>query len=131
MHNPPKLINPRTAIYACGGCLLEFRAIIGHPVCPLCGEVDQAVRLKSTPCKTMNIEYGYEIEARSAELGGGWRLRLLEDGEEMGGGVFPLAPYLSDADGNLFLALDLAYMDAKQVAVEWLDSRPGDDTGPR
>lgn len=52
MHNPPKLINPRTAIYACGGCLLEFRAIIGHPVCPLCGEVDQAVRLKSTSCRT-------------------------------------------------------------------------------
>lgn len=31
----------------------------------------------------------YEINPRPAELGAGWRLRLLEDGEEVGGGVFP------------------------------------------
>ena len=79
----------------------------------------------------MGTDYRYEIEARDSALGGGWRLRLMEDGEEMGGGVFPLAPYLSDADGDLLMALDLAHTDAKQVAVEWLDSRPGDDTGPR
>lgn len=34
--------------------------------------------------------YSYEIDPRAPELGGGWRLRLLEDGEEVGGGVFPL-----------------------------------------
>lgn len=32
----------------------------------------------------------YEINPRPTELGGGWRLRLLEDGEEVGGGVFPV-----------------------------------------
>lgn len=37
------------------------------------------------------MQYSYEITPRSAELGGGWRLRLLEDGEEVGGGVFPVA----------------------------------------
>ena len=31
----------------------------------------------------------YEIEPRRPELGGGWRLRVIEDGEEVGGGVFP------------------------------------------
>ncbi|MFC3279283.1 hypothetical protein ACFOHQ_22380 [Xanthomonas fragariae] len=30
----------------------------------------------------------YEIEPRPIDLGGGWRLRLLQDGEEVGGGVF-------------------------------------------
>jgi hypothetical protein len=32
----------------------------------------------------------YEITPRPVELGGGWQLRLLEDGEEVGGGVFPV-----------------------------------------
>lgn len=32
----------------------------------------------------------YEITPRSADLGGGWKLVLLEDGEEAGGGVFPV-----------------------------------------
>jgi len=34
----------------------------------------------------------YEIDPRPAELGGGWKLRLLEGGEEVGGGVFPADP---------------------------------------
>ena len=33
-----------------------------------------------------------EISARPPELGGGWRLQLIEDGEEVGGGVFPSSP---------------------------------------
>ncbi|MCY0853091.1 hypothetical protein [Cupriavidus sp. D39] len=33
--------------------------------------------------------YRYEIDSRPTELGGGWRLRLFEDGQEAGGGVFP------------------------------------------
>ena len=37
----------------------------------------------------------FEITSRPADLGGGWRLRLLEDGQEAGGGVFPIA----DSDG--------------------------------
>jgi hypothetical protein len=56
--------------------------------------------------------YRYEITARDSALGGGWQLRMLEDGEEVGGGVFPLADYLADADGDLVLALDLAHADA-------------------
>lgn len=36
------------------------------------------------------MKYGYEVLPRAAELGGGWRLRLLEDDIEVGGGVFPL-----------------------------------------
>ena len=35
-------------------------------------------------------EYDYEITPRTLGLGGGWNLRLLENGEEVGGGVFPL-----------------------------------------
>ena len=34
--------------------------------------------------------YGYEIKPRDAALGGGWKLTLLVDGEEAGGGVFPV-----------------------------------------
>lgn len=32
----------------------------------------------------------YEIVPRPADLGGGWKLTLLEDGQEAGGGVFPV-----------------------------------------
>lgn len=33
---------------------------------------------------------GYEIVPRPAALGGGWKLTLWEDGQEAGGGVFPV-----------------------------------------
>jgi hypothetical protein len=77
----------------------------------------------------MGTDYRHEIEARDSALGGGWRLRLLEDGEEVGGGVFPLADYLADADGDLVLALDLAHADAAGVARDWLESRPDSGDG--
>jgi hypothetical protein len=32
----------------------------------------------------------YEILPRPEHLGGGWKLTLIEDGEEAGGGVFPV-----------------------------------------
>ncbi len=35
------------------------------------------------------MRYTYEVNPRPPELGGGWRLRLLDRGEEVGGGVFP------------------------------------------
>jgi hypothetical protein len=38
----------------------------------------------------ITTKYSYQIEPRSIELGGGWRLRLLEDDTEAGGGVFPV-----------------------------------------
>lgn len=78
------------------------------------------------------INYGYAIEPRPADLGGGWRLRLLENGEEVGGGVFPLSAYLSDFpatdDANeREMADKAAYEDALAEASAWLATRPADD----
>lgn len=36
------------------------------------------------------MKCSYEITPRPVELGGGWRLQLIEDGQEVGGGVFPI-----------------------------------------
>ena len=37
----------------------------------------------------MPTEYDYEITPRTLGLGGGWNLRLLENGEEVGGVFSP------------------------------------------
>lgn len=59
-------------------------------------------------------KYGYQIDPRPETLGGGYRLRLLCDGSEVGGGVFP-----ADADGS-----DAeAYEEALAEASAWLASR--------
>jgi hypothetical protein len=58
----------------------------------------------------------YEILPRPAELGGGWRLRLLEKGEEVGGGVFP--PENGTEEG-----MTDAYGDAMAVGEDWLASK--------
>lgn len=63
------------------------------------------------------VKYGYQIDPRPQELGGGWRLRLLEDGEEVGGGVFPAS------DGSKILKA-AAYEDALAEASAWLATRP-------
>lgn len=91
----------------------------------------------------------YEITPRAAELGGGWNLRLLEDGEEVGGGVFPVQAdeaagtwwnglteterawhlqQLTPANAtvaNAYAAYLLveAYTDAETTASEWLEGR--------
>jgi len=52
-------------------------------------------------------EYRYQIEPRPETLGGGWRLRLFVDTEEVGGGVFQ----------------EDEYEDAVDTANEWLSSR--------
>jgi plasmid rolling circle replication initiator protein Rep len=62
----------------------------------------------------------YEISPRAPELGGGWRLRLIEDGEEVGGGVFPPVADIEDAE-QAFVS---AFENAKAEATSWLDSRP-------
>ena len=62
----------------------------------------------------------YEILPRPVELGGGWRLRLLEGDIEVGGGVFPP---MSDDFENPADALQAAYLDAEAEAYAWLDSR--------
>lgn len=70
------------------------------------------------------MKYAYEIKARPVELGSGWKLTLLEDGQEVGGGVFPPA---EDRE-SYKEALEAAFNDAEATAYEWLDSR-GDEDG--
>jgi hypothetical protein len=36
--------------------------------------------------------FGYNLERRRAHQGGGWLVRFIENGTEMGGGVFPAPP---------------------------------------
>ena len=61
-------------------------------------------------------DYEYKVTPRPPALGGGWRLQLLENGEEVGGGVFP------GAAGN---DKDDAYLEAMDEGEEWLLTRPG------
>ena len=94
------------------------------------------------------MQYNYEITPRPAELGGGWRLQLLEDGAEVGGGAFPVLtedPHvgmawwngISESDRAYWLQVAKsarpedarqawreaeAYDDAEQEARSWLDS---------
>lgn len=63
--------------------------------------------------------FSYEITLHPVELGGGWRLRLLEGGEEVGGGVFPPVDGIEDAKE----ALQAAWEDAEAEAYSWLDTR--------
>lgn len=65
------------------------------------------------------MDYSYEITPRPAHLGGGWRLRLLENGVEVGGGVFPP----DDTSETPKDAMQAAFDDAEAEAYAWLDSR--------
>jgi hypothetical protein len=65
------------------------------------------------------MPFSYEITLRPVELGGGWQLRLLEDGLEVGGGVFPPVQEYKDAQDALEAALD----DAEREAYAWLASK--------
>jgi hypothetical protein len=65
------------------------------------------------------VNYSYEILPRPVDLGSGWRLRLLEDGTEIGGGVFPPVEGIEDPKE----ALQAAFDDAESEAYAWLDSR--------
>ena len=94
------------------------------------------------------MKHSYEINPRPVELGGGWQLRLLENGEEAGGGVFPIlddpqagmswwnecsdqerahwlmmAASARPADAHHAYLLAETYADAEATAYEWLDSR--------
>lgn len=65
--------------------------------------------------------HSYQIDPRPADLGGGWRLRLLEGEQEVGGGVFPLSEYATAE--NAEEAASYAYEDALAEASAWLASR--------
>ena len=93
------------------------------------------------------MRYTYEITPRPESHGGGWRLRLHADGEEVGGDVFPaheadpgtVAGWWSTlTDGERLAWLDrsggslpahahrafvraAAYDDAERVARRWLE----------
>lgn len=89
---------------------------------------------------------GFEIVPRPAALGGGWKLTLLEDGQEAGGGVFPvpeesplvgitwwnamtheqrshwqmMAVSAIPADARRAYLLAEAYADARQEGKNWI-----------
>lgn len=71
----------------------------------------------------MRRGYTYSITSRPDALGGGWRLRLLDDGEEVGGGVFPPVEGLDDTEE----ALQAAHNDATDTALDWMNSHASDD----
>jgi hypothetical protein len=64
----------------------------------------------------------YTIRPRPANLGGGWNLKLYEDGQEAGGGVYPVQaadPRAGiDAERNAHLLAD-AYNDAMGDGESW------------
>jgi len=69
-----------------------------------------------------NSRFAYQITPRSDNVGGGYQLKLLEDGQEVGGGVFPIT-----ADTTS----DEAYLQASDSAQEWLQSRGPDSVEAR
>lgn len=92
--------------------------------------------------------YDTEIIPRAAALGGGWRLFLLDNGLEVGGGVFPVTTDAQSATAwwetlnaeqrrywqnklvaadpqrsHLAYLLEEAWFDAVDAAGEWLETR--------
>lgn len=92
--------------------------------------------------------YSYQIKPRPVELGGGWRLQFLENEEEVGGGMFPIAEdpeagmtwwnecgeqerahwlmmaaSARPADAYHAYLLTETYADAESTACRWLTSR--------
>lgn len=57
---------------------------------------------------------GYTIDRRPQSAGGGWRVRLIEDGLEVGGGVFP--EDYEDVESD-------PYQDAVEMASMWMEGR--------
>jgi len=79
--------------------------------------------------------YDYELTPQSSALGGGWLLRLLADGRELGRRVFPPVSSIKDKR----LAAAAAHDDALARVTTWLASieqrppsmrpRPADESG--
>ncbi|MDM5182001.1 hypothetical protein PO883_33035 [Massilia sp. DJPM01] len=62
--------------------------------------------------------YGYELTPQPAALGGGWLLRLLADGQELGRRAFPPVSGIEDKQ----LAAATAHDDALARVTTWLAS---------
>ena len=79
--------------------------------------------------------YKYELTSQASVLGGGWVLRLLVDGQELGRRVFPPVSSIKDKQ----LAAAVAHDDALARVTTWLASlerrpadmlpRPADESG--
>ncbi len=88
------------------------------------GKISTDEMLAMVSGEPTTTEYDYEITPRTLGLGGGWNLRLLENGEEVGGGVFPLPEHCDFRDEKaLQTLLDSLYEDALAEASAWLASR--------
>lgn len=61
-----------------------------------------------------NNRFTYHIDPRSDSVGGGYQLKLMDNGQEVGGGVFPVTDDMTS---------DEAYLQASDAAEEWLQSR--------
>ena len=63
----------------------------------------------------------YEIKPRPTHLGGGWYLKMYQDGEEMGAGVYPL-PELGEPydDDELKFTLDALHGEAMSDGESWM-----------
>ena len=66
-------------------------------------------------------KYSYEIEEHPAELGGGWRLRLLKDGQEVDVRIFLPTYYGNFTDDET--AFQFAQSDARAEGKAWVESR--------
>lgn len=64
------------------------------------------------------MRYEYEIEPRLLDIGGGWHLRLLEDGIILSGGEYPLSAFAEA--GHRADAEKLAFLTAEQEGVAWI-----------
>ena len=63
----------------------------------------------------------YEIKERPANLGGGWCLKMYQDGEEMGAGVYPLPELVEPSDNDeLKFALDALHAEAMSDGESWM-----------
>ena len=109
--------------------LLQMEGVSADQVCmPDWREGDSAPLSgqKAALLARMRKGYAYSITSRPDAIGGGWQLRLLDDGEEVGGGVFPPVEGIDDAEE----ALQAAHDDAMDEALDWMNSRsPGGYTG--
>ena len=66
----------------------------------------------------MTQDYSYELLPYPADNGGGWLLRLLLDGQELGQRVFPPSDNIEDSQ----LASNTAHDEALSAVTTWLKS---------